>query len=111
MPTTIHEFFIGDDIDAVCTIRKNGQILNISLSAIVKAAIIDNASKTLFGPVACTSAAQGADWENGIVVANFPAALTNTLLPGRATLEIEIDDSGRQTLQQDSILVKQAYIT
>ena len=100
----------GDDLVFIVTVTMDGVAFAITAGATVRAALIHDATKTVIGPVTCDNAHADADWDNGIVVAEFDAADTEDMTPGPTTLELEINDSGITTGQLTTLVAKRAYI-
>ena len=103
--------YSGDDLALQVTVTKDGAVLAVSGGATVRAALIHAATKEVIGPAACDSGATGADWDNGVIVAEFAAADTVDMLPGPQILEIEILDGTLTTVQVTDIYAHRAYIT
>ena len=89
----------GDDDSISIQLTRDGATFSIDTGATVKAAITSLDRQTvLAGPVTCLSNATGADWSTGLVVAPFASADTGSMTTfGSLRLEVEVDDSGKQT--------------
>ena len=86
---------VGDDISLTRGMYEGGVLTNLSGATIV-AAIQDGDGNILVGPVTQSSSATGASWTGGIVVCEFPAALTTGLPIGFVSLEIEVTRAGKK---------------
>ncbi len=93
----IIELVTGDDNLVDLQLKRNKQAVPVSAGATVRAAVTHDASEVTIGPVACSNAATGADWANGIIVIEIDRTLSLTLPIGKATIEVEVEDGGRLT--------------
>lgn len=93
----IIELVTGDDNIIDLQLRRNNQAVAVSAGATVRAAVTHDISEVTIGPVTCSNAASGADWDNGIIVIEIDRATSLTLPTGKATIEVEVDDGGRLT--------------
>jgi len=87
----------GDDVLISATLYKDGLTFTIAPTADVKAAVISRDNKVLIGPVAQSDATTGADWANSLVMVEFKEEDTVTTFTGKAEMEIQVDDGGKQT--------------
>ena len=96
---TTPEIVTGDDVALSVTLKKDNATFTITPTAEVKAALVStDRTKVLANEVAQSSAAEGADWANSLVVVEFSATETATVTnTGRALLEIQVDDGGKRT--------------
>lgn len=94
----------GDDVSIPVQLKKGvGDAVPapfaISVSATVKARIVaTNHESTLSAEVTQSRAAPGADWANSLVVVQFSGTDTSAItFQGKAKVEIQVDDGGKQT--------------
>ena len=88
----------GDDANITVDLKINGATFAIDSGAIVRAAIVDTTHESLLaGPNTVLEATSGSDWANSRVVATFSTMDTAALAQGNAYIELEVDDSGKNT--------------
>jgi hypothetical protein len=106
-------FFTGDDWDVSVTLKTDGVATNVSGATSIKASVVSNSDdnpQTLISQVALDSGATGADWANGVVVAEFPSASTG-IQTGIALVEIQVEEGGKKkTWPRVAIQVKTGTI-
>lgn len=92
------QLVIGDDLSMPVQLKKGGVVFNIPGTATVQAAIVDkDRANVLAGPVSCLEGATGADWTTSLVIVDFPESESEKITPGLVYLEIQVDDSGKNT--------------
>ena len=88
----------GDDVALLVTLKKNGATFTIDPGATVEAAIVDAQRITQLMPAVSQSNGGNADWANSLVEVILTSAQTAVIdKQGGALLEIQVDDSGKQT--------------
>jgi hypothetical protein len=97
----IQDIITGDDIILAVTLKRNGAIFPIddssSAGSEVKAMLVstDHKKKYMTEPVIQSSTADGADWEQGIVVIQFSESDTSEIIyQGNALIEIQVEKDG-----------------
>lgn len=92
------QLVIGDDLSIPVQLKKGGVVFNIPGTATVEAAIVDtDRSALLSAVVTCVEAAPGADWTNSLIIVDFSEVQSAAIPRGDAYLEIQVDDSGKNT--------------
>lgn len=96
---SIIEIVTGDDVALSVTLKKDNSTFDIDSSATIHAAIVsETRSQLLLDAVVQSNSASGADWDNSLVIIEFSSTETsNITTAGRALLEIQVDDNGKQT--------------
>lgn len=93
------KYFTGDDWDINVTLKLNGVVYDAS-GATIKAALIryiQGVPTQTIADTTMSSGATGADWTNGIIVLEFPAASTATVdFYTRYDVEIQADKGGKK---------------
>ena len=92
------EYFTGDDWDISVTLKVDGVATDVSGATSIKAAITtvsDTNPTTIISEVTLDSGATGADWANGVVVAEFAAANTD-ITPGIYAVEVQVESGGKK---------------
>jgi hypothetical protein len=106
-------FFTGDDWDILITLNRNGTPQDVSGASSIDASIVssdDDNVTTLIAAVSLNSGATGADWSNGVVLAEFPAASTG-VATGIAYVELQVTEGGKKTTwPRQAIIVKTGTI-
>lgn len=103
----------GDAINLPVTLTLNNEPYVISLTAVVRAALVESSDKdrALLGSiVAMSNAAPGADWPNGVVILIFPKTETANWKPGNRMIEIEVAVDGEPLTWHTPIVVKRGAI-
>lgn len=93
------EITTGDDISLIVNVTYNNAPVTIDPGATVKVALTTMDRIKLTEDVVCDSAAHGADWSSGVVVAEFSSEETEAIVipePGRVLVEVQIDYSGKK---------------
>ncbi len=108
------ERFTGDDWEFSLTLKVNGTVYDVSTATDISVAIISsdtpNASVLISAP-ALSSGAAGADWTNGVVVVEIPAADTGITQYGTRYLELQVTMDGKKhTWPRAAIQVKKGTI-
>ena len=108
------ELFTADDWDIEFTVKKDGAAFNVSAATDISASIVDSDGidpQTIIAAVSCDSGATGADWANGIVLIEIPAASTDVTNLGQAWVELQVTlDSKKQTWPRQPITIKKGTI-
>ena len=111
--SVVPEFFTGDDWDISVTLNKDGAAYDVSAATAIEASIVSDDGtnpSTLIAAVTLSAGATGADWANGVVVAEFPAASTDIDL-GSRYIEIQVTLGGKKsTWPRNNIVVKKGTI-
>lgn len=100
MSTGKVEVFTGDDWSISVSIMQDCIAKDVSGASEIKALVSDGNAKNpkiVIPEVICSAAADGADWANGLVVAEFTAAMTQDLTTQTAYLEIQITENSKKT--------------
>ena len=109
----IPEYFTADDWDVTVTLKKDGVAFDVSSATNISASVVDSDGtnpQTVVAAVTLDSGATGADWANGVVVAEFAAANTD-VTPGNAFVEIQVTLSGKKTTwPRNNIVIKKGTI-
>jgi hypothetical protein len=87
----------GDDITITGTLLEDDLPIAIPGDAIIQAGVINGAGGILIGVIEQTSSAPNADWANGVIVCQFPAASTGGIPTGQYTLVVELFIGGART--------------
>ena len=107
-------FFTADDWDISVTLKTDGVATNVSGATDISAAVVTNDDDNPTQVVATTalaSGATGADWTNGVVVAEFSSANTD-ITPGIYLVEIQVtENSKKKTWPRVPITVKKGTIS
>lgn len=93
------EIVIGDDAVIAATLKKDDAVFAIDAGATVQACIISTDHETrLSDIVTCSNIATGSDWDNSLVIVEMSQANTASIAtPGPAILEIQVDDTIKET--------------
>lgn len=120
MPTTTidsgkrgPEIVTGYDFAWTFEIRDRGAIRGIE-GAEIKAALVSMPRNvTLIEPVSCSSTAPGADWPEGLLTVEFPAAATALLTSNdsSAVIEIAISQAGKRKEYHALVTIQTGRIT
>lgn len=106
--------FTGDDWDIIVTLKKDGVAYDVSTATEIKASIVDSNSlspSVVVAPVVLSIGATGADWANGVVVAEIPNATTAPLSPQTGWVEVQVEIGGKkQTWPRQQIDIKTGTI-
>lgn len=89
----------GDDATLSVSLTYNGVPLEIETGSVVKAALTTLDRQKLTSDITCSSSTYGADWANGLVVAEFSAVETGAIdIPdlGRVLVEVQVDYAGKK---------------
>lgn len=97
----------GDNVSLQVTLKRDNQTFTIAPGATVEASIVDLEHKEVYvAAVAQSNTAPGADWANSLVIVEFaPADTADVTYQGEATLEIQVDDSGKTTFFAGVVLI------
>ena len=105
--------FTGDDWDISVTLKTDGVATNVSGATAIKAAVVTNNADNptaLIAAVTASAGATGADWANGVVVIEFPAASTG-IATGEHLVEVQVEESSKKkTWPRIPITVKAGVI-
>lgn len=88
------EVVINDYNELKIQLRENGQNYSVPGTATVKAAVINQDTEAVVGPVTCNQAHPQASWGTGLVVVEMDTTVSAQLTPGPSTIEIEVTDAG-----------------
>lgn len=92
--------FSGDEWAIPVVLTQEGVAVDVSSATEIKALISDGdgiAPNILVAEVTLSISATGADWANGIVVAEFTAASTAALTTQPAYIEVQVTLLGKRT--------------
>lgn len=89
----------GDDVLFKVYLKKDGLPFVIDAGATVLASIVNTRhTASYMTPVAMSPATFSADWDNSEVMIKFdPADTAGITYQGKALLEVQVDDGGKQT--------------
>ena len=111
------KLIIGDDFKKKATLTDSDTGLAWDVSAgTLKATVLSKDYKVqYFDEVTLSAAETGADWVNGIVIINLPAATTANIdnyVSGKTygVVSLQVEISGIKTTVHDSIIIIQGHI-
>lgn len=98
----------GDDVTLKSTLLRDGEVFEISDTAEVKAMLIaDDGKKLLTSVIDQDKDTPGADWSNSLIMVVIPSTETEAIINyGTATLEIQVNDGGKNTWHDTVNIVK-----
>jgi hypothetical protein len=120
MPTTTidsgkrgPEIVSGYDFAWTFEIRDRGAVRDLTGADIQAALVSMPRNVTLIQPVVCSSTAPGADWPEGLLTVEFPAAATAPLTSNdsSAVIEIAISQAGKRKEYHTLITIETGRIT
>lgn len=95
------QLVVGDDNVVEVLLRRNGRAVFVAPTAVVRASVVNEKAGIAVGPVTADVAAVGpsgaANWAGGLIILEWPSALSDTLPTGEAYIEIEVNDGRKQT--------------
>ena len=93
------EIVTGDDKSLPLVLSVDGVVEPINQVAVIKVAIIDEGhTQKWLNEVTVDTSAAGSDLDNGLIVVAWTEAETGAISSlGRALLEIQVDDGGKDT--------------
>ncbi len=94
MPTRL---IIGDDFNRQVQLKKDGVEFDMAGATVQAAIVSEDRATVLIDPVSCAEGATGAVWASSLVVVAFTEAATAEVTEGLCYLEIQVDDSGKNT--------------
>ena len=104
-------FTIGDNVSAVVILKKRGATFTINASATIRARLVtrDPANRVGIGStVTIDKTATGTNLAASTIVVEFTELQTADWIAGDRAIEIEVDDSGKQTTYLNCEIVKGA---
>jgi len=108
------ELFTDDDWDIEYTVKKDGAAYDVSAATNISASVVDSDGidpQTVIAAVTCDSGATGADWANGVVIIEIPAASTGVTTLGQVFIELQVTLGGKkQTWPRKAIIIKKGTI-
>jgi hypothetical protein len=106
--------FVDDDWNLTANLLKDGEAYDVSTATDISAAIVDSDGinpQTLIAAVTCSAVATGADWTNGVVIIDIPAASTGITTYGQAYIEIQATLAAKKiTWPRIPIVIKKGAI-
>lgn len=105
--------FTGDDWEIPITLKKNGVAFPVDTAAEIKATVTDSDGKNpqiLVPETILSPTANGADWSNGIVIAEFSAINTVNLNTNVAYVEVQVTFTKKTTWPRIQIEIKKGTI-